>query len=282
MLLVFAVFYTATAQEYPKGHLIIIGGGERPKPVMQKFIELAGGTNARIIVLPMATALAEQTGARQSAEMLGLGASTAGYLNITREQAESDSVAMAIRSATGIFFSGGDQSRLTAVLKNTKAERALHELYQSGGVLGGTSAGAAVMSAVMITGDELRPHRDSSFNIIERGNIGTADGFGFVTEAIIDQHFAIRKRYNRLFSLVAENPRLIGVGIDEETAIHVKPDRTFEVLGERVVVVMDARDAELNLPPDTYGMEARGINIDILRRGARYDLKKGITLELSR
>jgi cyanophycinase len=178
-----------------------------------------------------------------------------------------------LEGTTGVFFSGGDQSRLTAVLKGTKVEARLHQLYENGAVLAGTSAGAAVMSAVMITGEERRPAADSSFNIIEAENIVTAPGFGFLQDAIVDQHFVRRKRHNRLISLVLEKPHLIGIGIDEATAIWVKSDRTFEVIGDNGVVVYDATHARVARDPSGYGLRANDLRMQILRHGAIFDLK---------
>jgi cyanophycinase len=151
-------------------------------------------------------------------------------------------------------------------------EARLHRLYEQGAVLAGTSAGAAVMSAVMITGEERRPTADSAFNTIAMENIVTSAGFGFIQNAIIDQHFVRRKRYNRLLSLVLENSKLLGLGIDEATAIWVKPDGTFEVIGENAVIVFDAAPAKIEKDSASFGLRAAEIKMHVLRHGAIYDL----------
>ena len=145
--------------------------------------------------------------------------------NIT---ADVDSNLLKMENVKAVFFSGGDQARLTDALLGTKLLDKIKKVYDDGGVVGGTSAGAAIMSEVMITGDELiNKDKEDFFIVIQKGNIKTTEGFGFVKTAIIDQHFVIRKRLNRLISVVLEYPNLLGIGIDESTAIIVNPDSTF-------------------------------------------------------
>ena len=167
-------------------------------------------------------------------------------VNVNRLNADSDSIVSLLDSATGIWFAGGDQNRITAAIKGTRLETKLRERFESGAVIGGTSAGAAVMTDIMITGDErrpggLRPDTSQAYITIDRDNVVTASGLGLLTGAIVDQHFVRRKRNNRLLSLVLENPSMLGVGVDESTAIDVRPDGSWLVLGESVVVVFDAR-----------------------------------------
>ncbi|HEY0811006.1 MAG TPA: hypothetical protein VGD49_12645, partial [Longimicrobiales bacterium] len=146
--------------------------------------------------------------------------------------------------------------------------------------VGGTSAGAAVMSRIMITGDERRlggrrPSTDSTvaFITIDRDNVVTSDGFGYIDNAIVDQHFVRRRRHNRLISLVLENPKLVGAGIDESTAIEVRPDGTWRVLGESVVVIYDARNAQAASTELPLG--AANIQMHVLPSGATYDPRTG-------
>lgn len=266
---------TVIVPAQPKGHLLIIGGGERTDEIMQRFVDLAGGDKARIVVFPMASGYADSVGVRQSAQLKKFGVSHSFSLNIDRTTADSDSVVRLLEHVTGVFFSGGDQSKLTAALKNTKLEKRIHEIYARGGVIGGTSAGAAVMSRIMITGEELI-HKDSAaaFFTIAKGNIETKEGFGFISDAIIDQHFVVRKRHNRLISLVLENPSLLGIGIDESTCIIVNPDGTFSVLGESVVIVYDAATAENPAVTKNGYLAGRGLRMHILKSGDTYHLKR--------
>ncbi|MDZ7289530.1 MAG: cyanophycinase [candidate division KSB1 bacterium] len=263
-----------TAARPPQGHLLIMGGEIHEATIMQTFTRLAGAERAKLIVFPMASSIAKETGAQKAKQLRDYGAGETIVLNITKAQANSDSVRQLLKGVTGVFFSGGDQSRLTAALKGTAVEAWLHEFYARGGVIGGTSAGAAVMSAMMITGDQRRPVGDSTFNTIEAENIVTSAGFGFIDNAIIDQHFVRRKRFNRLLSLVLEHPQLVGIGIDENTAIWVKPDQTFEVIGAGPVLVIDATKAQTRRDEAGYGLRAQEIRLQVLRNGSVYDLRK--------
>lgn len=280
LLLVIALV-SSVGQNNPKGSLIIIGGGDRGPDVMNPFIQLAGGERSKIVYFPMASEYGDSYAGERIADMKKFGAASVLHLNINKQQANSDSVLALLDGVTGVYFGGGDQARLTGVLKGTRTEKRLHELYENGAVLGGTSAGAAVMSAIMLTGDEHRPTRDSSWNKIEAENVITIDGFGFTDDAIVDQHFLIRRRTNRLISVILEHPTKVGVGIDEATAIWVKPDHTFEVLGKSTVVVYDATDAAVKRDATGYGLRAADVRMSILRAGSIYDLKSKKVLRLS-
>ena len=189
------------------------------------------------------------------------------------EQAEQPGAERAFDGATGIYFTGGDQVRITRALLNTPVHRALLDLYRNGAVIGGTSAGAAIMSEVMITGDE-KINKDSTslFPMIRLGNVETVEGMGFVTDAIIDQHFVRRKRHNRLISVVLEHPQLVGVGIDEATAIVLGPDHTFRVTGASIVVVYDATKATKATTDAAGNLSASGLTLHVLKAGDGYDL----------
>lgn len=262
-----------------RGSLFIVGGGPRPAGLMERFVELAGGAGkARIVVLPMASEEPDATGKEQAAEFLSLGAH-ASILNVSREQATADA-ARGLDDAGGIWFCGGDQSRLTDAIRETPVEQAIHARYVAGAVVGGTSAGAAVMSTPMITGDERRsggdrPDTENAFITIERDNVVTVPGFGLLPGAIVDQHFVRRRRNNRLMSSVLENPSLVGVGIDEMTAVEVRPGgRPWRVLGAGVVVIYDARHATVE-PNGAHGLAAAGVRLHVLPGGSEYDPRTG-------
>ena len=260
-----------------KGHLVIIGGGERTSAIMNRFIELAGGgEKGRIIVIPLASGSPDTTGMEQTAEFKSKGARNVDWLLFTREQAQSEEFADKFSGATGVFFSGGDQARITRVIVGTPVQRKLKELYRDGAAIGGTSAGAAIMSRVMITGDELiNKDTRNMFVSIMKGNVQTIEGLGFVDDVIVDQHFVKRRRLNRLISVVLEHPELPGIGIDESTSIIVNPGGIYEVLGEGTVMVFDARDAK-TIHTDTRGnLAARGIRLDIYGSGERFSLQSG-------
>jgi cyanophycinase len=258
----------------PRGTLFIIGGGDRSRSMMDEFVALAGGPQrARIRIIPNASGDADTSGIEMTAEFKSMGVGDVSYVLYTREQAEKPGAERAFDGATGIYFTGGDQVRVTRALLKTPVHRALLDLYRNGAVIGGTSAGAAIMSEVMITGDE-KINRDSVnlFPMIRKGNVETVEGMGFVTDAVIDQHFVRRKRHNRLITVVLEHPQLVGVGIDEATAIVIGPDHTFRVTGESLVVVYDATQAARASTDAEGNLAASGLAFHVLKAGDRYDL----------
>jgi len=254
------------------GHLVVIGGGTRPASINTLIARLAGGAEGRLLIFPQASAVAE-TGPELADEFRGLGVGSVVVISADHAAADTEAVLRQTDGATGVYFAGGDQNRLMAVLRGTKLEARLSALYRNGAVIAGTSAGAAVMSRVMITGDEQRPlTKDQDWQTIEAGNVVTAPGLGLLDDVVVDQHFVRRRRHNRLISLVLEQPSLLGVAIDEETATWVKPDRTFEVVGNGPVLVFDAKGA--TTARDTAGPGLRGtdLRLHVLRAGAVYDL----------
>jgi len=261
-----------------RGTLLIAGGGPLPASVTGRFVALAGGPGrARIVIFPMASG--DTTAGRSlAAEWRAMGAD-ARVVRLTRAQA-TDSAARLLDSATGVWFGGGDQNRLTAAIGGTPVERAIHARYAAGAVVGGTSAGAAVMTGVMLTGDERRPGgdrppRDSSaeaWMTVAVDNVVTARGFDLLPGAVVDQHFLRRRRHNRLLSLVLERPALVGVGIDESTALEVRPDGTWRVVGSGQALVYDARGAR---GTRTGGLGAAGVALHVLTPGSAFDPRRG-------
>lgn len=254
------------------GHLVVIGGGTRPASINTLIARLAGGAQGRLLVFPQASAVAG-TGPDLAAEFRALGLGTVIVITADHAAADTDAVLRQTDGATGVYFAGGDQNRLMAVLRGTKLEARLRTLYRDGAVIAGTSAGAAVMSRVMITGDEQRPlTKDQDWQTIEADNVVTAPGLGLLDDVVVDQHFVRRRRHNRLISLVLEQPALLGVAIDEETATWVKPDRTFEVVGNGPVVVFDAKGATTTRDTAGPGLRGSDLRLHVLRAGAVYDL----------
>ena len=270
LFIVFPIFVNAS----PKGHLFIIGGGNRSAEMMKKFVALADGfRSGKIIILPMASSVPKKVGPEQKLQFKSFGAKSAEFHILSREDALNPESIKLFEDIGGVFFSGGVQSRLADVLLDTPIHKMLIDFYEDGGVIGGTSAGAAVMSEIMITGDEKRKVEEGhAFETIEAENIVTARGFGFIKTVIIDQHFVRRKRHNRLISLVSENPKILGVGIDEATAIIVNPDDTFDVIGERSVIVYDFSGADVKIFP-AKGIRAHAGKMHILKQGDKFDLK---------
>jgi cyanophycinase len=260
-----------------RGPLYIVGGGPQTPAMVEEFVVLAGGAGkARIVVMAMASASGERSGEAKANDLRKLGA-TAQNVWITREQANLDSVVRLLDGATGVWFGGGSQTRLADVLRGTAVERAIKARHAAGAVIGGTSAGAAVLSARMITGSERklggdRPPSDSSeaYITIDRNNVITSDGFALVDNAVIDQHFVRRKRHNRLVSLVLEAPPHLGVGIDESTALVIEGNGMWRVSGRSVVVIYDARSAA-KTASDSKVLGASGVSMHVLPAGATFD-----------
>lgn len=255
-----------------RGTLFIIGGGDRPEAMMRRFADLVKAAGpGKVVVIPNASSEPETSGPEMAAELRGLGLAAEPLL-MTREEADRPASLTALEGASGVYFTGGDQSRITAALQGTAFQRGLLALYEKGAVIGGTSAGAAVMSEVMITGDERRAVEDGhAFETIEAGNVVTKPGLGFIKDAVIDQHFATRKRHNRLISVVAEHPELLGVGIDEATAAVIHAGGLLEVVGEKTVIVLDAAPARVRREP-AGGVGIDGLVLHVLRPGDLFDL----------
>lgn len=267
-------------QAIAQGTLFVVGGGPQPDALVREFVELAGGRGrARIVVMAMASAEGATSGEDKAKQLRGLGA-TATNLWIDRKQADSDSVARLLEGATGIWFGGGLQTRLAGVIVGTRVGAAIRARYAAGAVIGGTSAGAAVMSTPMITGDERRRGGDrypddssAIFITIDRQNVETAKGLDLLTNVVIDQHFVRRKRHNRLLSLVLEGPVRLGAGIDESTALVIEPSGSWRVSGASTVVIYDARQATVG--PAASPLGGSGIVTHVLPAGSRFDPASG-------
>lgn len=255
-----------------KGKLVIVGGAQTPA-IEKKFVEIAGGSDARIIIIPNAGSEPKLMSEIEQNAFNKLGAE-ADYILFTKETADDEANLKKMDWANAVFFTGGDQSDLTRDMLGTKLLQKVFDIYNNGGTIGGTSAGAAVMSEVMITGNELI-NKDStvSFVTIERGNVEVKTGFGFLKNAIVDQHFLKRKRHNRTISSLIEHPNLFGIAIDESTAIIVYPDETFEVIGSYQVLVYDPVDGD-NIREDKNGnLGISDMRLQVLISGDKFDMK---------
>jgi cyanophycinase len=269
---IFALFITYQSFSQTKGKLVIIGGVQTQE-IVKKFVELAGGPNARILIIPNAGSEPKLNSEEEQNNFNKLGAK-ADYILFTRETADADSNLKKMEWANAVFFLGGDQVDLTRDMLGTKLLQKAFDIYNNGGVIAGSSAGAAVMSEVMITGNEL-VNKDStvSFVTIEKGNVETKQGFGFLKTVIIDQHFLKRKRHNRTIAALIEHPHLLGVAIDESTSIIVYPNDTFEVFGNNQVLVYDPTNA-INIREDKKGnLGISNMKLNVLITGDKFDLK---------
>jgi cyanophycinase len=271
-VVLFVWFITCLSIPQSKGKLVIIGGAQTQE-IVKRFVSLAGGANARIIIIPNAGSDPIENSVEEQRNFIRLGAK-ADYLLFTRKTADADSNLKKMEWANAVFFLGGDQLDLTRDMLGTKLLNKVYDIYNNGGVISGSSAGAAIMSEVMITGNEL-VNKDStvSFVTIEKGNVETKQGFGFIKTVIIDQHFLKRKRHNRTISALIEHPNLLGVAIDESTSIIVNPDETFEVFGNNQVLVYDPTKATDIRDNGKGKLGISNMKLDVLISGDKYDLK---------
>jgi cyanophycinase len=258
------------AQTRRIGRLVIVGGAEdrvHDKPILRRFVELCGGPTSRIRVLTAASAEPENAWATYQTAFGELGVQDCAHLAIAdRAAADSEAVVGRVLEADGIFISGGDQRRLMDLIWETETFKALHTAFHLRGCcMGGTSAGAAVMSRHMLAqGEATRlPEKDAGVMDI---------GLGFVARAIIDQHFSERGRLGRLLSVLAERPQMLGVGIDEDTALVIERGSAIEVIGRGAVTVVDGRGMQSNaqLADERERLEMLGLRLHLLPAGHRY------------
>ncbi len=248
------------------GHLVLVGGGDKPDDAMRLFVALAGGAEARLVILPLASADDRLGGAEYVERFRRLGVRDVTVLHVDdRRDAGRAAFARQIAGATGVWFAGGDQRRIAARLVDTPAHAALAAMKLAGGVIGGTSAGTACQSRWMITGDG-DPHA------LRPGAMELAVGLGLAEGVVLDTHFGARRRHRRLAGVVLDHPEAVGLGVDEGTAVWLRPDHTFEVLGEGEVVVMEATAASRAPSASAPLTDVPGLRVITLARGARYDL----------
>jgi cyanophycinase len=238
--------------------LLIIGGAAGPG-LLGRFVELAGGASARIVVIATASSSPASAEAEFRDAFRALGAGEVQSLRLS-SRAEANVEHALLRQATGVFFTGGDQERIASVLGGTTTDSVLQELP----LVGGTSAGAAVMSGTMIV--------EGDAPGVTRAGVRTGPGLELLPGVLIDQHFAERGRLNRLLSAVALYPHELGLGIDEDTAILTGDDR-FEVLGNGGVTVVDAGAATDIRVPDRGPITLAGARIHVLAAGHIFHLK---------
>ena len=252
LILLFFISEIATAQE----QLIMIGGGKRTPDILTKFIELSGNENGKILVIPWASGEQEIAASNIKNEVAALSKISVDNAPFAPLTAETKASLLAqLKTAKGIFFCGGDQNRIMDVLKDEELYKAMHELYKNKVVFAGTSAGTAIMSEIMISGE-------GDFKVIDGSKVETKKGLGLMNEIIVDQHFIKRQRQNRLIGLIFKNPTLLGIGIDEDTALYVEQNRYAEVLGESQVMIFETTK------------QAKEMKFIILEKGEKYDLKK--------
>ena len=254
-----------------RGWIIPIGGAEEKESspqILQRFVELAGGDRADIVILPTAS-LASSTGSRYEHIFSDMGARRVVSLDFdTRRDAQEPGRLERLRQASGVFFTGGNQLRLSTLIGGTSVAKSVRQMNAAGIPVAGTSAGAAFLCEHMIAfGDE------GSTPIA--GSVRLAPGLGLTNRFIIDQHFRQRDRLGRLLTALAYNPFAVGIGLDEDTAALISPDNTLEVEGSGGITVVDA--AEVQFSSMDQVEEGRpvcllGVKLHVLARGATFNL----------
>ena len=254
------------------GHLLIIGGAEdklRQRQILSRFVNLAGGHDARVVVISTASSLGDEATELYRSLFHAMGVpDVRGIRPLSREEANDPRLGEQLDGATGIFMTGGNQLRLSSTIGGTRLADAVLEQFRKGAVVAGTSAGASAMSSHMIAfgaSGATPKHRMAQI----------AAGLGVLPGVIIDQHFQQRNRLGRLLSLIAQNPSLLGLGVDEDTAGVVGPDHVMEVIGRGSITVVDGSRSE------TDAWEVKGhrplmisnVVLHSLPSGYRFDLR---------
>lgn len=253
------------------GHLLVIGGAEdkyNERRILRKFLELAGGDKAEVLIIPVASDYPEFAADVYTQAFRNLGIANPRVLRATSRQDVFQANAEALLDGvTGVFITGGDQMRLVSILGGTDFAAILRRMVRETPlVMAGTSAGAAGMSTSMIVRGESTPHP-------HKNSVRLSPGLGFLKNIIIDQHFTERGRISRLITAVSYNPYNLGIGIDENTAIILDPQGVMEVFGQGSVTVVDGSQITYNEIAEVAEHESFsvcGVNLHILRDGLVY------------
>ena len=259
------------AEGATRGWIVPIGGAENKendRRILRRFVEASGGEAADIVVIPTASKMHE-TGPRYEALFRELGAALVSVMDFdTRRDCQEPNRLERLDQATGIFFTGGNQLRLTALLGGTPVAQLIRKRNAAGVTVGGTSAGASILSEHMIAfGDE-----GSS---VIAGSVRLAPGLGLTNRFVIDQHFRERDRLGRLITALAYNPFAIGIGLDEDTAVFIGPDETLEVEGSGGVTVVDASEVSFSSADSVsegQPVAVLGLKVHVLTPGTTFNL----------
>jgi len=254
-----------------RGWIIPIGGAENKendRHILERFVRVSGGRDADIVVIPTASRLNE-TGPRYEKLFGDLGAARVTSMDFdTRRDCHEPGRLRRLEEATGIFFTGGNQLRISTLLGGTPVAKLIRVRNASGVTVGGTSAGASILSEHMIAfGDE-------GSSVIS-GSVRLAPGLGLTNRFIIDQHFRQRDRLGRLLTALAYNPFAVGIGLDEDTAAFIGPDETVEVEGSGGVMIVDASDVSftsMDTVSEGQPVCLLGLKLHMLVAGATFNL----------
>lgn len=257
LVLLCVIIFLPALSVFSQQRLVVIGGGTRPPESLARFVEWAGGNEkAKILIITWASGVPAESFEALKKDFEKYRVTSIENAPLAPLDADKRKQFLEqLKSATGVFFSGGDQNRIMEVLKDEELYKALREKYAGGAVFGGTSAGAALMSTPMMTGE-------NDLTVIDGAKVGRRQGLGLIPNVILDQHFIKRQRQNRLFGLVLQNPQMLGVGIDEDTALMVTDNRFAEVSGASYVMMVDGSNKKATFM------------INLLKAGEKFDLKR--------
>lgn len=256
----------------PKGRLIIIGGREDKegeRTILKAVAHRARGGNRRLVIVTVASQLPQELGREYRALFKDLGVGNVDVVDIrTRDEATDQENVDKIADAKVVFFTGGDQLRITSQIGDSPLFRCMQEIYHKGATIAGTSAGAAAMPETMLIGGA--SDKSNQISALEM-----APGLAFIQGVVIDSHFAERGRMGRLLGAVAQNPRNIGLGIDEDTAILVTAQERFEVIGSGAVYAVDGMGisySSLSEKQPAGVVTICDVKLHVLGQGDQYDL----------
>lgn len=254
-----------------RGYIVPVGGAEDKEGsavILRRFVEICGGRSAKIAVIPTASRLSD-TGQRYTDIFHGLGAGESYALPYeTREESAREDWLERLEAASGIFLTGGNQLRISTILGGTPVAKSIRRLNAHGVHVGGTSAGAAILSEHMIAFGK-------GGATPRAGMVSLAPGFGMTNRVVIDQHFRQRDRLGRLLTALAYNPFAVGIGLDEDTAAFIAPDDVLHVEGAGAITVLDASQLEhssMGHARTGAVICLTGIKVHILNKGSTYNL----------
>ncbi len=246
----------AAVNSIAQQRLLVVGGGKRPPDAVKKFVEWAGGEKARILVITWASGVPDESFDALKKEFRSQMPFSVDHAATSRLDTEKRKQFIEqLKQAKAIFFAGGDQNRIMDVLADEELLKLLRDKYAFGTPFGGTSAGAAVMSDPMMTGE-------ADLKILDGKQVGVRKGLGLIQKVMFDQHFLVRQRHNRLFGYIIENPTYLGIGIDEDNAVLIEDNRKLTVTGTTQVMFVDAKDRK------------GAMLVNFLKAGELFDLHK--------
>lgn len=261
------------------GNLIIIGGAEDKegdKEILKRVAKYIDSEKEKLVIATIATQYPEKSYEKYKNVFTKLGIKNIDKLDISlREDAFDSKNVKLVKNANLLFFTGGDQLRITSMIGGSPIYDAIKDLANNGGLIAGTSAGASVMSDTMIVQgeDDESPHKCT---------LKMSPGLGLVNNIIIDQHFAQRGRIGRLLTAIAQNPEVLGIGIDEDTAIIVSDKGTAEVIGSGAVYFVDGSCIDYSNVSEQYSEEVLSmfnVKLHVLKEGNRFNLLKKVPFE---